>query len=353
MTIFDPRSNSFGFLRLVLAVTVIVSHTWPLGGFGTDPGRPENNVGILAVEGFFALSGFLIAASGTRTTVGRFLWHRLLRIFPAYWIALLAVAGIFAPIVWHASHGLRDYPFASPSPIGYLVNNLLLGNLQVGIGDTLAANPYPTLWNGPLYTLSYEFSCYLLIALLMAGRLLGARLVGAMVAACWAWLQLIESGTLGAFDDRQAKFTLCFLVGALVYLLRDRLLTRSPWIPLLALVVSAVSYATVGFMQVGVPALAYLVIWAGTVLPLRGVGRRADISYGLYIYGWPMQQVAAHFGADRLGLIPYFAIVLAATAGLASASWFLVESRALARKNDDPFGWWRGGGARSPRVADG
>ncbi len=45
VTIFDPRRNSIGFMRLVMATAVIVSHAWPLGGFGTDPGRANNNPG--------------------------------------------------------------------------------------------------------------------------------------------------------------------------------------------------------------------------------------------------------------------------------------------------------------------
>src|SRR4051794_17516783 len=99
---FDPRSNAFGFLRLALAVLVIFSHSFPVGGFGTDAlevfTKGRHTIGLAAVGMFFVLSGFLItrsAASGV--SVLRFLWHRFLRIFPGYWVCLIVCGFIFAP----------------------------------------------------------------------------------------------------------------------------------------------------------------------------------------------------------------------------------------------------------------
>lgn len=338
---FDVRANSFGFLRLMFAVLVIVSHSWPLGGFGKDPGRLDNNLGIFAVEGFFALSGFLITMSGSRLSIGRFLWHRILRIFPAYWVSLLLVAVVFAPIIWRTMRGLTEYPFASPPPTGFIFLNALLFQNQITIGDTLTGIPAALMWNGPLYTLPMEFACYLLIAVLMAGRVLTARMVAVLAAAAWGWVQLAQIGALGVYDDRQAKFTLCFLVGSLIYFLRERLLTLKLWLPLGALVILVVTYLTWGFHIFGIVAFAYLVLWIAYHLPFRAVGRRHDFSYGLYIYGWPVQQMAAYFGATQLGIVAYILISLAGAAVLAVASWYLIESPALRWKSADPMAWFR------------
>lgn len=334
VSLFDPSRNSFGFLRILLATAVIVSHAWPLGGFGPDPGREFNNLGILAVECFFALSGFLIARSGERLTVGRFLWHRMVRIFPGLWVALLFVALFAAPAVWRASQPLTQYPLAEPGPLGYILNNVFLQNAQQGIGDTLATNPFPSMWNGPLYTLPYEFLCYLLVAALIAFRALGPRSVAILCAATWIFLQLQEFGALGLVDTRQARFTLMFFAGALIYFWREQLLHRRRWwIPVLAGVVVVLSYLTIGFIQVGLIALAYIFIWTGSVLPLHRIGTRRDYSYGMYIYGWPVLQLATFWGLNKLGLPIYLAIVLLASLVLAMASWHLVESRALRTKS--------------------
>lgn len=338
---FDVRANSFGFLRLMFAVLVIVSHSWPLGGFGQDPGRVDNNLGIFAVEGFFALSGFLITMSGSRLTVGRFFWHRVLRIFPAYWVALGAVALVFAPIVWRTMRGLTEYLGASPPPTGFVFLNALLFQNQIAIGDTLTGTPVALMWNGPLYTLPMEFACYLLIGILMAGRVLTARMVAVLALAAWAWVQLAQIGALGVYDDRQAKFTLCFLVGSLIYFLRERLLTLKPWLPLSALVIIVVTYLTWGFHLFGIVSFAYLVLWIAYHMPFRAVGRRHDFSYGLYIYGWPVQQMAAYFGATELGLAAYMLISLAGATILAVASWYLIESPVLRWKSADPMAWFR------------
>lgn len=341
MTAFDVRANSFGFLRLAFAVTVVVAHSWPLGGFGADPGRDDNNLGILAVEAFFALSGFLITMSGTRLSVGRFFWHRILRIFPGYWISLIIVALVLAPIVWRTSRGLSEYLGATPPPTGFLFTNALLVQNQIGIGGTLASNPFPSMWNGPLYTLPFEFACYLLIGLLMAGRVLSGRMVAVLAGVAWVWVQLAQIGALGVYDDRQAKFTLCFLIGSAIYFAKERLLAGMRWLAPIALLVFVGTYLSWGFQQLGLVAFAYLVLWVAYHLPFRSVGQKHDFSYGIYVYGWPVQQFAVYFGANDLGLLAYTLISLAGTIVLAVASWFLVESQALKWKSSDALSWFR------------
>jgi peptidoglycan/LPS O-acetylase OafA/YrhL len=338
--LFNPRRNSIGFLRLLFAAIVIVSHTWPLGGFGDDPGKASNNLGIFAVEGFFALSGFLITRSGDGLGVGRFLWHRVLRIFPAYWVCLVLIAGIAAPAAWVTMHPLAGYVHANPSPFGFVIRNWFLVQGQTSIGDTLASNPFASMWDGPLYTLPFEFLCYIVIAVVAASGLLKPRVIAALAGLVWLWLMAMGLGLGGPLaDDRQAKFTLCFLVGSLIYLYRDRILVRSWWRPIAAASVTAATYLTFGFNVVGLFAFSYLVLWAACVIPLYRVGVKHDYSYGMYIYGWPVMQLASLFGAAALGLPVYLLIVLIGTLAFAAPSWYLVERHALKLKNANPPAW--------------
>jgi peptidoglycan/LPS O-acetylase OafA/YrhL len=339
MPIFDPKQNSIGFLRLFFATAVIISHCWPLGGYGLDPGKASNNLGIFAVEGFFALSGFLITRSGERLGTGRFLWHRVLRIMPAYWVCLALIAAIAAPIVWATKLPISGYPHANPSPLAFLAHNAFLVQGQTSIGSTLSTNPFPSMWNGPLYTLPFEFLCYIIIAVVVAGGLLRPRVIAGLTVAMWVWLMALDSGIGGAADDRQAKFTLCFMVGALIYLYRDRILVRSWWMPATAAAIVVATYLTVGFNIVGLVAFSYLVLWAACVLPLHRVGVKRDFSYGMYIYGWPVLQLATFFGLTRLGLPLYMVIVLCGTLVLAVGSWYLVEKHAMKLKNVSAPSW--------------
>jgi peptidoglycan/LPS O-acetylase OafA/YrhL len=59
---------------------------------------------------------------------------------------------------------------------------------------------------------------------------------------------------------------------------------------------------------------------------------RNDLSYGVYIYAFPIQQLLASFGLARLNPIVFFVIATAATVPLAALSWFLVERRAISLK---------------------
>lgn len=330
--------NGIGFLRLLLAFAVLVSHTWPLGGFGADPGRDFNNLGILAVECFFAISGYLITKSALTIDSARFMWHRIIRIFPAYWLSLLVVVAVFAPVVWRTSQGLISYfSSANPPAFGFIFNNFFLVQGQTSIGRTLSENPFPSMWNGPLYTLYWEFLCYIVIAILAATRCLNAKIVGSIAGISWIYLQIVNIPVLvGEVDDRPAKFILMFAVGSLVYFLRAYLLELSKWwIPTSAFIVSALTYISFGFEQLGILALGLFVLWVGlNVRFLPNFGGN-DYSYGVYLFGWPVQQAATFFDVTALGIFPYFAICAAATLVLAILSWHLLEKRILKLKSTD------------------
>ena len=55
-----------------------------------------------------------------------------------------------------------------------------------------------------------------------------------------------------------------------------------------------------------------------------------DISYGLYIYAFPVQQTLAHIGSGRgWNWSTYFSLSVLITGVLAYASWNLVERRVM------------------------
>ena len=168
----DFRSNSIGFLRLLFAATVVWSHAFPLGGFGEDPLNRLNfnapTTGLLAVGGFFVLSGFLITRSyETVSSVGRFIWHRFLRIFPAFWTCLVVTAFGLAPLAFAYQHGTLHHYFAEvPAPWSYVTSNFFLAIYQQRIGTVFAHVPSPFDTNLSLWTLSPEFFCYLCVAAL-------------------------------------------------------------------------------------------------------------------------------------------------------------------------------------------
>ncbi len=65
---------------------------------------------------------------------------------------------------------------------------------------------------------------------------------------------------------------------------------------------------------------------------LKRPNLRNDLSYGVYIYAFPIQQLLVIAGLATLGVFPFFVLATLATLPLAAMSWFIVEKRALALK---------------------
>jgi peptidoglycan/LPS O-acetylase OafA/YrhL len=322
------RRNSLNFLRLVLALAVIVSHTWPIGGYGPDPRIAGEKLGTWAVAGFFAISGYLIANSRRHLSMSTFLTRRVLRIYPGYLVCLVVVAVLLAPLSVAIGPGSIQWSDA----VSYIDHNIFLKVFQDGIHDTLSQTPYGPAWNGSLWTLIYEFLCYLAIGVLLcfAARWHRALAVAAFVVTAAVWVADRHSeGMVASF----AFLGAIFFAGSVIAVFAERI--PADWrIAVAAVAIAAVSSEAHGIPWLGAFPIAYLCLWLGIRLPFPMIGSVNDISYGVYIYAFPVQQlIMVMLGRHRL---PVGALVLVAVAGtipFAVASWFLVEKRALALKS--------------------
>jgi peptidoglycan/LPS O-acetylase OafA/YrhL len=355
--LLDRRGNSIGLVRLLLAALVVVHHTRLLGGFGPDSiGRFSGNqmdLGILAVAGFFVLSGFLVTRSALRApTTARYLWHRVLRVMPAYWVCLLMATLVFGPLFWLQGHPSLSGYLAVPvaPPITYVTDNVWLMPNQTRIDHLLADNPYSFTINGSLWTLPYEFAWYLLVALLAATGLLH-RSVAVLAVIGIALLAVVTDvapfagiPVLGyAFESR---FGLAFGLGMLAYVWRDRI-PLDDHLAALATLAFILTLRTGTFATVGMTSLAYLVLWASWRLPFQRFGSRHDLSYGLYIYAFPVQQTIALLIGTTIGPLLFFLASLAGALPLAFLSWVAIERPALNAKS-----WhWRLGRGAGPVPA--
>ncbi|MEP6650682.1 MAG: acyltransferase [Lapillicoccus sp.] len=331
----DVRTNSLNLIRLALALLVLVAHGFYLSGAGTGPSLQGENLGGWAVFGFFTISGYLITASRFANPLGRYLVLRIARIYPAFLVCLVVTAGVFAPIAW-AAEG-RDWSafLTTPTtPTAYVIENLGLRVNAYDVAGTPSAVPYPGAWNGSLWTLFFEFCCYLLVGLLICLPVVRRHrwivAVGfALSVLAWA---TVDAWGPGAYPDLVllARLLPAFLGGALVQVAIRWVPLRTP-IALGAVVVAAVLVLTVAHWgaQVASPLIAYVLLWLSTVVPAPAVSRRHDISYGVYIYAFPLQQLLVYAGAHRLGLVAYDVLAALATAVVAVVSWRLVERPAL------------------------
>ncbi len=354
---FTGRSNSFGLLRLCLAFGVLIGHAWVLGFTRLMP--VPLDVPAVSVAGFFGISGFLVTRSALRSSLPRYLWHRAIRILPGLWACLLFTALLVAPVLWYLRYGTLDGLFRSRTGVlSYLQANWWTGMRQFGIGDLLRDDtPYGRMmnagvFNGSLWSLSYEVLCYFAIAALVLLAVLrrarwvvlgGTAVVFAALCAQLVVHRPLAGGfgpvpLLGWFSHYWLLHCgFMFLLGAVAELYRDRL-PISDGLGVVAVVVFLVAATNGQAFSPALVAYEYAILWLAVRLPARlhRVGRTNDYSYGVYLYAFVVQQVLARFGAVRLGLPGYLALCTLVTVGLAALSWHLVEKWALRLKGWTP-----------------
>ena len=349
------RHNAIGALRLLLAALVIYTHAHLLGGFGreglSDWSHGTIEAGTVAVQCFFALSGWLVATSWRRQpALGRFLWHRFLRLAPALWVCLAVTAFALTPLLWLTTADSPG-PFFSlvPSAAGYVWHNLFLPRAQISVGPFPVGVPWPSDWNGSLWTLFYEGACYLMVAglglvgLLTRWRRVGTGLIAALLAGNLL-LATLHPGWLTAatrlYDTPGKLLTLHFLAGAAwaVWPQETANALRRPWLALAAAALLVASWPLMIHPWLSPFVLAPALLWLTRHGPLVDFEKKAggDYSYGLYIYGYPVQQILAHFQVHHLGFTIFLAAAFILALALAVASWHLIEKPALALKS---FTW--------------
>ncbi len=334
---FDPRHNNMTLLRLCLALMVAVAHG-QVNGFGWQVHVGGTELAQVAVDGFFVISGLLVARSYlSLDSLARFIWHRALRIMPGFWVCLLVTALVVAPAAGLIAHGAPQRAFTDdPSAFGYVFRNSGLLMQQYDIANLLEGIPSAGVFDGALWTLFYEAACYGVLALVgVAGFLRHRRwLVAAGLLVLWAALAVTAADVVtlpGTTAPLMLRFAFLFSLGATAWLYRERVRLS---LLLLVLAFALLAGALLGFEDyrpLGAVALAYILLVASVVrLPWSP---RTDLSYGLYVYHWPVQQLLVVGGAAVIGVVPFVALSVVCAAGCAWVSWHLVEAPALRHKN--------------------
>lgn len=329
---FPYRTNSLNLFRLILAFLVLFAHAYYVVGRSDSPGFNGENLGGWAVIGFFVISGFLITRSRFRTDPGTFLLHRIARIIPAFVVCLLVTALVFGPLAQVLTHGsLAGYLTTGPTPLEYIWGNLFLHIDHYQIGSSLSDVPYPNTWNGSLWTLYFEFLCYLTVWVL--GGLAVFRRSISVVAVLWAASVAVRIsfalGITGGLDEDFGLFSRLlpyFLGGSLVYLVVHRW-GLVPLVGIISIPLAAVLmvFVPVAGGPIAAPLIGYALLYLSTVVPQPAWIARNDVSYGFYIYAWPVQQLVVIVGGAAFGMGVYLAITTAVTFLFGWLSWMLVE----------------------------
>ena len=341
MKTLNTQKNCFNELRLFAASLVIYSHSFPLLGLRPEPISgtvPFLTLGTLAVAIFFAISGYLLVKSLQFNPCPiRFVKNRILRIYPGLLVCVMVCSIIIGPLVTEVP--LPVY-FTSKEFYKFLANSFGFVMPSLTLPGTFSKLAIPSM-NGSLWTLPIEISVYgMLLCLHLAflkfskegqiGRsfvLLGGLATAILVA--FPHSQLKDSYFMGMPKYWICFYSVIFFTGG-IWALYETQFKRIKSLFIGLFVVGCFFYSHPIFLYIFIWCLSALIIELGVKFSGR-INHRQDISYGVYLYGFPIQQIYISYGKIQN---PYgLALLSLATAyvvGYLSSKW--IEQPALKLK---------------------
>lgn len=341
-SVSNPKNN-FNFLRLFFASLVLLAHAPELVD-GSNEREILSRIfgtatfGELAVSGFFLLSGYLIVQSWLRTPAAfYFIQKRILRIFPAFILASLVCGLIVGPLA-----GSADY-FDKFAPVPFAVGVLLL---QQPVLPATFANTHFPLTNGAMWTISLEFCCYVLVVVTgLLGIVQRRALWAALTCAVFMVLLTRKLGHplpdlyMGLLTSGQfMPLAACFLTGGCFFLFSEkiRFTPLRATLAAIVLIVCMFSWRASGF-ALALPGAYLLFYFAFTSIPLLAqFNRLPDVSYGVYLYGFPVQKILLWYVPSMSPWI-LFPLSLLASLVLGAVSWYAIEKPCMGLKKKRPL----------------
>ncbi len=338
----NRHQNNFDLIRFIAATFVIFKHSNAILGVD-EYWFLDYNLPFLGVPIFFTISGYLILTSAiySKSSINYF-WKRSLRIFPGLIIALiftvLVIGLLDTKLNW------LDY-LANPQSWKHLISASLY-KLELNLPGVFVDNKVTEV-NGSLWTLKYEFSCYVIIFLLF--KVLNKKLLKYGVLFVWIALLGVRfylgdkinyyNYSFPLLLNHNFKFVIewgiYFFSGGVFFYLKD----------FLNLNFKLFALATIIYLILYVFLLDYVKYYQYFYIPLmvfylgllkgktNSFGKYGDFSYGLYIYAFPVQQLLCSFFDSKMEGAILSLLTLLIVLPLSFLSWRLIEKPALAFKN--------------------
>ena len=363
----NSRENNFDALRLVAAFAVIFSHAYPIrdGGRESEPYWRLSGYctfGEIAVAIFFVVSGLLVARSFVFDPhVGSFLKKRLLRILPGLIACVAFCIFIVGPVF--TTYTLKAY-FRDPDLLRFARNALLLpARFDLpGVFERYSLADPRSAVNGSLWSLPLEFLMYLgVLALGMTGLLKRKGclvLVAGVLILQWLVVERIgfAPGTIlfkyRVWFEQMPHLGFLFFGGTLMLLFKDSIVLDWRWFMACVAVIALSWQGTfetalkaighpelIGHVTTQPPhgyfifsvCLPYMVMYLAFLrVPLlkpvlQSMTKWGDFSYGVYLYGFPVEQMLFRTWGDKLPFPAFIGLACVGTLILAVLSWHLVE----------------------------
>lgn len=329
--------NNFDFLRFALAFIVVQAHI-------IDLSREHSLVFLrpffdayIAVTCFFVISGFLIARSYANSrTLRSYIVKRASRILPAYFFIILIC---FLSLSLISVLPLAQY-FSDSQLYKYFMANLFFANfIQPCLPGVFSHNPMCTV-NGALWTIKVELSFYVILPLLilLANQINRKYYFFAFVysfALLYKFSMLYyyqQNGNLlfNTLSNQLPAFLTYFICGIALHYYFEQYLRYSRLLCLIALPVFITEhyFGIEVFKPMALSAILFFI--AFNFRYLNNFGKHGDLSYGTYIFHFPVIQVFVNYNLfDRYNPWLISVVIILIVLALAFLSWNLLEKKFL------------------------
>ena len=338
----ERGNNNFDLIRLIAALAVMLGHSYGLQAGSKMESMlvftHRESFGSLAVYGFFLISGMLVSASFFKQPSPiRFIALRALRIWPGAIVCALFIGLIVGP--FFSSLAFSAY-FTNPKTLPWLLHNTsLIGQVGGVLPGLFESNVLKGFANATVWTLPVELNCHVIVLLAgltgVIGSKRGTLIWVVLAAAIFAMFAnhppaFLPTGNFFVLPLAYSFYPVpFFLLGMLLYAYRGSV--RLSWIPAALL---AVAYVAFRFSMVSTillyPAFAYGLLWLASANFLKKLKPKHDYSYGIYLYGFVVQQIVASISPSLNNYLAFF-ISVPVTVALAALSWHWVERPCLSR----------------------
>lgn len=345
------RANNLNFIRLIAAILVVLSHAfnisygkadWKSHEFLARISDGELSLGKIAVFCFFILSGYLITASYVKSkNNAEFFLKRFIRIYPGLLFVLVVTVFLITPI--YSDKGVIQN-YLSKENYLYIIHNLSFLVNNDKIPGLFTNHPLPGLVNGSLWSLKHEMYCYFTVPLCV----FLTKNKPKRIMAVFGLLTLINIlfyfnliGGLnwdGGFAFRIKRFLGLyeyFLAGVFVYSIRDSIIISRKYalalFPVLCASIFIPSVTSIAFATIGTYIL--FVIGYSPKISMPSVHKIGDLSYGIYIFGWPIQQIIMQQAGYSMSWYANFLLSMPFILVLACISWNCIEKPSLKFKS--------------------
>lgn len=334
-------STNINLLRFIAAILVIFSHSFYVAASQEDPlsvfCNKQVNFGGVAVAILFFLSGFYVAKSlYKKNDVKDYMSKRCVRIFPQLWAVVLLSVMVLGPIF--TTYSLKEY-FLSDNTYLYLLNGILvpIHNLP----GVFEHNIYDASINGALWTMPVEFAAYCaLAAILIVSKYIfkneKLQRVFHVISFCVLMVAFIG---LNVFLQNDFLITIVrpmilFFVGVLYCDYAEKIKLNIPiaflmiFFVVLSCKLEFLNYALI----ICLPYIIVTLALGTKQLAIRS--KILDISYEMYLFGWPIQQIVAHYFGGAMKPYINWLITLPIDIALAYLLFVFIERMEKRRKSN-------------------